>query len=112
MTPRIRSTNLASPKPEPTGKPYRTGIDKQPVAQIEVFAPGPRYGDGPGVVGDHVGDVEHHGGAQKAVYAARRHRVAAHRRAMTGMFVGGLIVAGAFTFLPGRLMWAIFFGPN
>ena len=47
-----------------------------------------------------------------AVYAARRHRVAVHRRAMTGMFVGGLIVAGAFTFLPGRLMWAIFFGPN
>lgn len=24
-------------------------------------------------------------------------------------FVGGLIVAGALTFLPGRLMWAIFF---
>ncbi|GAW41738.1 hypothetical protein SH203_02147 [Brevundimonas sp. SH203] len=47
-----------------------------------------------------------------AVHAARRHRVADHRRAMTGMFVGGLIVAGAFTFLPGRLMWAIFFGPN
>lgn len=47
-----------------------------------------------------------------AVYAARRHRVAVHRRTMTGMFVGGLIVAGAFTFLPGRLMWAVFFGPN
>ncbi len=44
-----------------------------------------------------------------AVHAARRHRVQAHRRAMTGMFVGGLIVAGALTFLPGRLMWAIFF---
>ena len=39
------------------------------------------------------------------------HRVAAHRRAMTGMFVGGLVVAGLLTFLPGRLMWAIFFGP-
>ncbi|WP_409411646.1 DUF2306 domain-containing protein [Brevundimonas sp.] len=46
-----------------------------------------------------------------AIYAARRHRVATHRRAMTGMFVGGLIVAGLLTFLPGRLMWAIFFGP-
>ena len=44
-----------------------------------------------------------------AVHAARRHRVQAHRRAMTGMFVGGLIVAGALTFLPGRLMWAVFF---
>jgi uncharacterized membrane protein len=45
-----------------------------------------------------------------AVYAARRHRVAAHRKAMTGMFVGGLLVAGALTFLPGRLMWRMFFG--
>lgn len=45
-----------------------------------------------------------------AIYAIRRGKVQAHRRAMTGMFVGGLIVAGALTFLPGRLMWAIFFG--
>jgi len=45
-----------------------------------------------------------------AVYAARRHRVAAHRRGMTGMFVGGLIVAGLLTFLPGRLMYQMFFG--
>lgn len=48
-------------------------------------------------------------GLPMAVYAARRHRVQTHRRAMTGMFVGGLIVAGLFTFLPGRLMWAVFF---
>ena len=45
-----------------------------------------------------------------AVYAARRHRVAVHRRSMTAMFVGGLLIAGAFAFLPGRLMWAVFFG--
>lgn len=45
-----------------------------------------------------------------AVYAARKHRVLAHRRGMTGMFVGGLIVAGLLTFLPGRLMWGVFFG--
>ena len=45
-----------------------------------------------------------------AVYAARRHRVLAHRRGMTGMFVGGLIVAGLLTFLPGRLMYQVFFG--
>ena len=50
-------------------------------------------------------------GLPMAVHAARRHRAADHRRAMTGMFVGGLIVAGLLTFLPGRLMWAIFFGP-
>ncbi|MFT4255182.1 MAG: DUF2306 domain-containing protein [Caulobacter sp.] len=45
-----------------------------------------------------------------AVYAARRHNVHMHRRFMTGLFVGGLVVAGGFTFLPGRLMWRVFFG--
>lgn len=45
-----------------------------------------------------------------AVYAARKHRVLAHRRGMTSLFVGGLIVAGLLTFLPGRLMWTLFFG--
>lgn len=44
------------------------------------------------------------------VYAARRHKVRLHGRFMTGLFVGGLLIAGAFTFLPGRLMWRVFFG--
>jgi len=38
-----------------------------------------------------------------AVYAARKHRVLQHRRAMTGMFVGGLLVAGALTDVPLRI---------
>lgn len=46
-----------------------------------------------------------------AVLAARRHRVESHRRAMIGFFSGGLLLAGALTFLPGRLMPRIFFGP-
>lgn len=45
-----------------------------------------------------------------AVFAARRHKVRMHRRAMTGLFVGGLLIAGLFTFTPGRLMWQIVFG--
>lgn len=45
-----------------------------------------------------------------AVRAARKHDVASHKRAMTGLFWGASIVAGAFTFLPGRLMWNLFFG--
>ena len=28
---------------------------------------------------------------------------------MTSAFVGGLLVAGLFTFLPGRMLWSIFF---
>ncbi len=45
-----------------------------------------------------------------ALFAVRRGRIASHARGMTWTFIGGLIVAGAFTFLPGRLMWAVFFG--
>ncbi|WP_282606752.1 DUF2306 domain-containing protein [Pelagibius sp. Alg239-R121] len=45
-----------------------------------------------------------------AVIAARQHRVDSHRRAMIGFFTGGLLLAGALTFLPGRLMPKVFFG--
>ena len=41
--------------------------------------------------------------------AARRRNIAAHRKHMTGMFMGGLVIAGLFSFLPGRLMWHLFF---
>lgn len=44
-----------------------------------------------------------------AVHAARRHRVRDHRSHMIGLFAGALIVAGTLAFLPGRLMWAVFF---
>lgn len=43
------------------------------------------------------------------VWAARTHRVRLHQRVMTGLVIGGLIIAGALTFIPGRLMWRIFF---
>jgi len=45
-----------------------------------------------------------------AIFAIRRGNVRAHRRTMTGMFIGGLLVAGLFTFAPGRLMFQIFLG--
>jgi len=44
-----------------------------------------------------------------ALYAARRHNVRAHRRTMTGMYVGGMFLAGGLAFLPGRILWAVFF---
>lgn len=44
------------------------------------------------------------------LYAARRHEVAKHRGRMTGLFVGALLIAGLFTFMPGRLMWQVFLG--
>jgi uncharacterized membrane protein len=45
-----------------------------------------------------------------AVIAARRHNVRRHRLAMIGMFTGGLVIAGLFTLLPGRIMHAVVFG--
>ena len=45
-----------------------------------------------------------------AVLHARRHNVKQHRGAMIGIFVGALVVAGAFTFVPGRIMHAVAFG--
>ncbi|MEZ5959690.1 MAG: DUF2306 domain-containing protein [Hyphomonadaceae bacterium] len=49
-------------------------------------------------------------GLPMAIYAIRSRKVQIHRRAMTGMFVGGLVVAGALTFIPGRIMFETFFG--
>jgi uncharacterized membrane protein len=45
-----------------------------------------------------------------AVLAARRHIVERHRKHMLGLFVGALVIAGAFTFWPGRIMHAVVFG--
>ena len=46
-----------------------------------------------------------------AVWRARRHDVRRHQRAMVGLFAGALVIAGLFTFLPGRIMHAVLFGP-
>ena len=45
-----------------------------------------------------------------AVWRAHRHEVERHRRAMLGLFFGALVIAGLFTFVPGRIMHAVVFG--
>jgi len=45
-----------------------------------------------------------------SVYAARKHKVAQHRRGMIMLFAFALIVTGGFTLLPGRIMHAVVFG--
>ncbi len=45
-----------------------------------------------------------------AVLAARRHHVGTHRWAMLSLFGGALVIAGAFTLLPGRIMHRVVFG--
>ncbi len=47
-----------------------------------------------------------------AVAYARRHRVARHKRAMKLLFLSALVVAGVFTFWPGRIMHDVVFGTN
>ncbi len=45
-----------------------------------------------------------------AVRNARAHRVNAHQRQMKTLIFGALIVAGAFTFVPGRIMYQVLSG--
>jgi uncharacterized membrane protein len=45
-----------------------------------------------------------------AVLYAKRHNVKKHRGTMIAIFVGALVIAGAFTFVPGRIMHAVAFG--
>ena len=46
-----------------------------------------------------------------AVWNAHRHQVERHRLAMISLFLGALVIAGAFTLVPGRIMHAVVFGP-
>jgi uncharacterized membrane protein len=45
-----------------------------------------------------------------ALWYVRRGNIAGHRRAMLGLYIGGLLIAGALTLLPGRLLHRVFFG--
>lgn len=44
------------------------------------------------------------------VTRARQHKVTAHKWTMFGIFAGALIVAGAFAFMPGRIMHQVVVG--
>ena len=49
-------------------------------------------------------------GVVGALYYARRHNIKAHRKSMLGVYIGGLLIAGSLTLLPGRIMHSVFFG--
>jgi uncharacterized membrane protein len=44
------------------------------------------------------------------VLAARRGDIKRYRKEAYSLYIGALLIAGLFTFLPGRLMWEMFFG--
>ncbi|HEY4134102.1 MAG TPA: DUF2306 domain-containing protein [Alphaproteobacteria bacterium] len=45
-----------------------------------------------------------------AIWRARVGDFRGHRYAMIGLFVGGLVIAGGFALMPGRIMHAVVFG--
>jgi uncharacterized membrane protein len=45
------------------------------------------------------------------VYFARVGNIIGHKKCMTYTYIGGLIIAGAFTFYPGRLLYKVFINP-
>ena len=49
-------------------------------------------------------------GLVAAVFLARRGRIGAHRWSMIGLYLGALLITGAFTLLPGRIMSRVVFG--
>jgi uncharacterized membrane protein len=49
-------------------------------------------------------------GFYNAIAGARAHDIRRHRTAMLAVYIGAIAVAGAFTFMPGRIMHAVAFG--
>ena len=49
-------------------------------------------------------------GVFSALWNVRRGDIKGHRNAMLGLYVGGLLIAGGLTLLPGRLLHRVFFG--
>ena len=48
-------------------------------------------------------------GAWLAYRSARQHRIVAHKRQVLGLYLGGIVGAGVFTLLPGRIMNKVVF---
>lgn len=46
-----------------------------------------------------------------ALIFAHRHKVRGHATTMISLFIGALLIAGGFTFVPGRIMHQVAFGP-
>jgi uncharacterized membrane protein len=51
-------------------------------------------------------------GLWHAIAAVRAGRIQVHRRLMQRLYIGALVVAGFFTFMPGRIMYRVVFGTD
>jgi uncharacterized membrane protein len=52
----------------------------------------------------------HPGDAPYAIIMARRGVIIGHKLTMLGLFSGALVIAGLFTFAPGRILHRVLFG--
>lgn len=69
----LLSLNIGRPRENPWKRLPATGIDKRPVQHsVAVTAPGSKGTGAVGLAGDRAHDVEHHGGADQALYAYAR----------------------------------------
>lgn len=50
-------------------------------------------------------------GVVGALRGAWAHDIKMHRSSMLGVYIGGILIAGTFAFLPGRIMHELIFGP-
>jgi len=73
------------------------------IPAIDIF-----YGFGP----IHIFSIVTLSGVVGALRGAWSHNIRMHRSSMLGVYIGGLLIAGTFAFLPGRIMHALVFGPN
>jgi len=64
------------------------------------------YGFGP----IHIFSIVTLSGVVGALRGAWTHNIKMHRSSMLGVYIGGLLIAGTFAFLPGRIMHAMVFG--
>lgn len=48
----------------------------------------------------------------RGIYLARRNDTARHRKCMVYTYIGGLLIAGAFTLMPGRFLYKVFIAPQ
>jgi MOSC domain-containing protein YiiM len=87
----LLSVNVGNPRPNPWKRLSATGIDKRPVdGPVAVVAPGPKGTGAVGLVGDRAYDVQHHGGADQAVYAYAREDLDGWERALGRPLANGV----------------------
>lgn len=49
-------------------------------------------------------------GVVAALVNAWKHNIRGHRRAMLGVYIGGILIAGSLALMPGRMMHTVVFG--